>query len=82
MLLELSVTLGIMAVIVAVSNFAGTDTTTVAAGLGLFLSIYAILKFFVLRARVNIISFSLKLDEIAAQDKYLNFLRGKGESND
>lgn len=82
MLLELVITLGVTAIIVAISNFAGTDTTTVAAALGLFLSIYAILKILILRARVNIISFSLKLNELAAQDKYLNSLREGGDNNE
>jgi len=74
---KLVVTFLIVAIIVAISNYSGIDTTTVAAAIGMILSIYLLLSLLILRARVNLISWKLKLNEPELQGQYLNELYKK-----
>jgi len=74
---KLVVTFLIVAIIVAISNYSGIDTTTVAAAIGMILSIYLLLSLLILRARVNLISWKLKLNEPELQEQYLNELYKK-----
>lgn len=82
MLVELTITLTITAVIVAASNFIGLDTTTVASVIALILSIFLLLKLIIIAGRVNLVTKYLDHADSKSFRHFIANFFNKGESND